>query len=181
MGSTRRCCSRRRWRRCRGCSRAQPGQSYGELAAHHHHPLGGPRERAGSASGVATTNNSLGAALGVAILGAVGTLNDAGSTRWAPLSAAALVVAGSDASLAFPTRSPADDDHPVGERRRARSASLAGWLAIRFEKSPGTMHNRHAQCRRKPQPARAANGLTNIVVSAAHVIAAARECRDVWS
>jgi predicted MFS family arabinose efflux permease len=66
-----------------------------------------PRERAGSASGLATTNNSLGAGLGVAILGSVlrvGVLSDAGSARWALLTAAALLVVGSAASFAIPTQ-----------------------------------------------------------------------------
>jgi MFS family permease len=66
-----------------------------------------PRERAGSASGLATTNNSLGAAIGVAILGSVlrvGVLTDAGSARWALLAGAALLVAGLAASLAIPPR-----------------------------------------------------------------------------
>jgi MFS family permease len=73
-----------------------------------------PRERAGSASGLATTTNSLGAALGVAILGSVlriGVLTDAGSARWALLAAAALLVAGSAASFAIPTRSHGTADH----------------------------------------------------------------------
>jgi MFS family permease len=75
-----------------------------------------PRERAGSAGGVATTNNSLGAALGVAILGAVlrvGTLTGAGSARWALLTAAALLTAGSAASFAIPTTSPGYHAHPA--------------------------------------------------------------------
>jgi hypothetical protein len=73
-----------------------------------------PRERAGSASGVATTNNALGAALGVALLGAVlrvGTFSDAGSARWALLTAAALLAAGSAASFSIPTTRPGDDAH----------------------------------------------------------------------
>jgi EmrB/QacA subfamily drug resistance transporter len=68
-----------------------------------------PRERAASASGIATTNSAVGAALGVAILGAVlrvGILSDAGSARWALLSAAALLAAGSAASFAVPTSGP---------------------------------------------------------------------------
>lgn len=66
-----------------------------------------PCQRAGSASGLATTNNSLGAGLGVAILGSVlrvGVPSDAGSARWALLTAAALLVVGSAASFAIPTR-----------------------------------------------------------------------------
>jgi EmrB/QacA subfamily drug resistance transporter len=65
-----------------------------------------PRDQAGSASGVATTNNSVAAALGVTILGAVlrlGTLTDAGSARWALLAAVALLAAGSVASFAIPS------------------------------------------------------------------------------
>jgi predicted MFS family arabinose efflux permease len=65
-----------------------------------------PRERAGSASGLATTNNSLGAALGVAILGSVlrdGLLTEAVSARSALLAGAALLVTGLAASFAIPT------------------------------------------------------------------------------
>jgi predicted MFS family arabinose efflux permease len=74
-----------------------------------------PRERAGSASGIATTNNSLGAALGVAILGAVlraGTFTDAGSAQWALLTAAALLAVGSAASFAIPISRPGNDARP---------------------------------------------------------------------
>jgi MFS family permease len=63
-----------------------------------------PRERAGSASGVSTTNNALAAALGVGILGAVlrvGSLN-AGAARWAVLTGAALLAVGSAASFTIP-------------------------------------------------------------------------------
>ncbi len=77
-----------------------------------------PRERAGSASGLATTNNSLGAALGVAILGSVlrvGVLTDAGAARWALLAEAALLVVGLAASLAIPPRG-----HGVGAHRPDR-------------------------------------------------------------
>lgn len=68
-----------------------------------------PPQRAGSASGVATANNSLGAAIGVTLLGAilrVGTLTDTSSARWALLAAAALLVAGSAASFVVPSRRP---------------------------------------------------------------------------
>jgi DHA2 family multidrug resistance protein-like MFS transporter len=81
-----------------------------------------PRDRAGSASGVATTNNSLGAALGVAILGAVlraGTLTGATSARWALATAAALLAAGSGASFAIPSKHAGSGrqhpDAPAGE------------------------------------------------------------------
>ena len=73
-----------------------------------------PRERAGSASGLAATTNSLGAALGVAILGSVlriGALTNAGSARWALLAAAALLVTGSAASFAIPTGSHGTTDY----------------------------------------------------------------------
>jgi MFS family permease len=66
-----------------------------------------PRERAGSAGGVATTNNAVAAALGVAVLGAVlrgGALIDARSARWALLVGAALLLLGSASSFAI--RSP---------------------------------------------------------------------------
>jgi len=66
-----------------------------------------PRTYAGSASGVATTNNAVAAALGVAVLGGVlrlGPFSDAGSARWALLTAAVLLAAGSLASFALGTR-----------------------------------------------------------------------------
>jgi EmrB/QacA subfamily drug resistance transporter len=81
-----------------------------------------PRERAGSASGIATTNSSLGAALGVTILGAVlrtGTLADSASARGALLTAAALLAVGSAASFTIPTS-------PDGRGARARTAASAG-------------------------------------------------------
>ena len=68
-----------------------------------------PRERAGSASGVSTTNNALAAALGVAVLGAVlraGAL-DIGAARWALLAAAGLLAAGALASFTIRTTGPA--------------------------------------------------------------------------
>jgi predicted MFS family arabinose efflux permease len=67
-----------------------------------------PRERAGSASGVVTTNSSLGAAIGVAVLGSVlraGTVGEVGSARWALVTGAALLAVGSVASFAIPIRS----------------------------------------------------------------------------
>jgi MFS family permease len=73
-----------------------------------------PRDRAGSASGVATTNSAIGAALGIAILGAVlrlGTFSGAGSARWALLAAAALLAAGLAASFAIPAS--ADQPEPA--------------------------------------------------------------------
>jgi hypothetical protein len=63
------------------------------------------RDRAGSASGVATTNNAVAAALGIAVIGTVlraGSLTDATSARWALAAAAALLLAGSVASSAIP-------------------------------------------------------------------------------
>jgi predicted MFS family arabinose efflux permease len=72
------------------------------------------RERAGSASGVATTNNSLAAALGVAILGGVLRLRsfaDADSARWALLTAAALLAVGVGVSLRLPAARPAAGPH----------------------------------------------------------------------
>jgi EmrB/QacA subfamily drug resistance transporter len=64
-----------------------------------------PRARAGSASGAATTNNALGAALGIAIVGSVlraGVFTDARSAKWALVTTALLLVAGFAASLAIP-------------------------------------------------------------------------------
>ena len=63
---------------------------------------GVPREQAGAASGVATTDNALAAALGVALLGAVlraGSIADPATARWALAIAAGLLVAGTLASL----------------------------------------------------------------------------------
>lgn len=60
-----------------------------------------PRDKAGAASGVSTTNNALGAALGVAILGAVlraGGISTA-SARWSLLSGATLLAVGSTISF----------------------------------------------------------------------------------
>ncbi len=74
-----------------------------------------PRERAGSASGVVTTNTSLGAAIGVAVLGSVlraGTVGEVGSARWALVTGATLLAVGSAASFAIPVR-----------RRRTQAAS----------------------------------------------------------
>jgi len=74
-----------------------------------------PRERAGSASGVVTTNSSLGAAIGVAVLGSVlraGTVGEVGPARWALVTGAALLAVGSAASFAIPVR-----------RRRGQAAS----------------------------------------------------------
>lgn len=68
-----------------------------------------PRERAGSASGVVTTNSSIGAAIGVAVLGSVlraGTIGEVGSARWALATGAALLAVGAAASFAIPVRSP---------------------------------------------------------------------------
>jgi EmrB/QacA subfamily drug resistance transporter len=114
-----------------------------------------PRERAGSASGVATTNNSLGAALGVTILGAVlrvGTLTDAGSARWALLTAAALLAAGSAASFAIPTTSPDNSAHPEPTAMPAPSPPIAtkavsdAWRPL------------HATTDDRPSPARPRRG-----------------------
>jgi predicted MFS family arabinose efflux permease len=66
---------------------------------------GVPHDRAGSASGIATTNNSLGAALGVAIPGSVlrgGSVASADAARWALVTASALLAAGAFASFAIP-------------------------------------------------------------------------------
>jgi DHA2 family methylenomycin A resistance protein-like MFS transporter len=65
-----------------------------------------PPDKAGSASGVSTTNNALGAALGVAILGAVLRAGgvSTGSARWSLLTAIALLAAGAAVSLTIPTR-----------------------------------------------------------------------------
>ena len=80
-----------------------------------------PRERAGSAGGVATTNNSIAAALGVTVLGGVlrlGTFTSAGSARWALVTAAVLLAAGSFASFAIPTSRP-----PTTTKRRTHNGN----------------------------------------------------------
>ena len=61
-------------------------------------------ERAGSASGIATTDNAIGASLGVAALGAVlrlGPFSGSASTRWALLTAAGLLLVGATCSLSL--------------------------------------------------------------------------------
>lgn len=80
-----------------------------------------PRDRAGSASGIATTNNALGASLGVAVLGAalrLGTLTEATSARWALLTAAGLLAAGSAASFLIPSRRPSVEPSPGASTAR---------------------------------------------------------------
>ncbi len=92
-----------------------------------------PPELAGSGSGISTTNSALAAALGVAVLGSVlrvGTLDPA-VARSALLTAAGLLIGGSLASLAIPTRQRPNDgpaqplpapnqksDDDVGDRRQ---------------------------------------------------------------
>jgi predicted MFS family arabinose efflux permease len=66
-----------------------------------------PLERAGSASGVATTNNSIAAALGVAVLGTVlRTAHGASSARWALLTAVLVLRVGVASGAALPRRRP---------------------------------------------------------------------------
>lgn len=84
-----------------------------------------PRERAGSASGVVSTNSSLGAAIGVAILGSVlraGTVGEVGSVRWALVTAVALLAVGSAASFAIPSRRRR---LPTASQSSARQEALA--------------------------------------------------------
>jgi EmrB/QacA subfamily drug resistance transporter len=122
-----------------------------------------PRERAGSASGLATTNNSLGAALGVTILGSVlraGVLTDAGSARWALLSAAALLVVGSAASFAIPTKGYGNGAHDESRGARAtpvvdRIPTTTGDRVAAAPASPGAAAKpppgrRHKTARRGP-------------------------------
>jgi len=63
-----------------------------------------PGERAGLAGGVATTNSAIGAAMGVAVLGAVLRLGtfDGSAARWALITAGVLLVGGAAASLVLP-------------------------------------------------------------------------------
>jgi predicted MFS family arabinose efflux permease len=88
-----------------------------------------PLDRAGSASGVSTTNNALAAALGVAILGAVlrvGAL-DAGAGRWALVAAALLLAAGAVASFRIPAigAAPPSPPRPAdGEPNRHQAARI---------------------------------------------------------
>jgi EmrB/QacA subfamily drug resistance transporter len=84
---------------------------------------GVPRDRAGAASGVVTTNSAIGAALGVAILGAVlrvGTVNGVAGARWALLAAAALLTAGSAASFTLARRQATAAPSPVEPRPTVR-------------------------------------------------------------
>jgi len=88
-----------------------------------------PRERAGAASGVATTTNSLGAALGVAVLGSAlraGTLANATSARWALLAAVGLLAAGSVASFVIPVRRPVADGQRKGDSAISDTTVAAG-------------------------------------------------------
>src|SRR5215813_13022052 len=88
-----------------------------------------PRERAGAASGVATTTNSVGAALGVAVLGSAlraGTLTNATSARWALLAALGLLAAGAAASFVIPARRPVADRRPEGDPASRSDAGPAG-------------------------------------------------------
>jgi MFS family permease len=85
-----------------------------------------PLERAGSASGLSTTNNSIGAALGVAVLGSVlrvGTLSNSDSARWAVLVTAGLLVAGLAASFAVPVRKPKSEPHAGAPDRAGQDLS----------------------------------------------------------
>jgi hypothetical protein len=99
-----------------------------------------PRERAGSAGGVATTNNAVAAALGVAVLGAVlrlAALTDAHSAQWALLTGAALLLAGSASSFGIrstaggvshgepPGSTDAGDDRWVRHERASVAAGAA--------------------------------------------------------
>src|SRR5262245_50900237 len=88
-----------------------------------------PRERAGAASGVVTTNNSVGAALGVAVLGSAlraGSLANATSARWALLAAVGLLAAGSAASFVIPVHRPVADRQPEGELASRSDAEVPG-------------------------------------------------------
>ena len=89
-----------------------------------------PRSRAGSASGVSTTNNALAAALGVAILGAVLRVDalDAGAGRWALATAAGLLTAGAVASFTIPAigARPVSPAPPQGDEPNRQSKILEG-------------------------------------------------------
>jgi DHA2 family multidrug resistance protein-like MFS transporter len=90
---------------------------------------GVPRDHAGSASGVSTTNNSIGAGLGIAVLGAVlraGSLRDVASSRWALVTAAALLALGVVASAALPSVRPqAVEAERAAAPRGAHSSSVS--------------------------------------------------------
>jgi len=97
-----------------------------------------PRERAGSASGVVTTNSSLGAAIGVAILGSVlraGTVGDVGSARWALVAGTVLLAVGSAASFAIPINRRHTQAASQSSDRQAASAP------------PSARSERHAHAR----------------------------------
>jgi EmrB/QacA subfamily drug resistance transporter len=65
-----------------------------------------PPRRAGSASGVATTNNSIAAALGIALAGSIiaSALADVDAARWALVASAIILAGGVLTSLAIPRR-----------------------------------------------------------------------------
>jgi MFS family permease len=106
------------------------------------------RERAGSASGVVTTNNALGAAIGVAILGSVlraGTAGDVGSARWALITGVVLLAVGSAASFTVPVRRRRTQaaSQPSDRQAAARQPSASGGAprsrSIRPDASHSTM------------------------------------------
>jgi hypothetical protein len=81
-----------------------------------------PPERAGSASGVTTTNNSIAAALGITVLGTVLRAVDAHGAvpaRWALLTAVIMLAAGVASAAALPRRRPSTGEPPAPEREAA--------------------------------------------------------------
>jgi MFS family permease len=78
-----------------------------------------PRERMGGASGIAVTNNAVGASLGIAVLGTILRATTENSARWALFGALAIVGIGVLASLAIPSGDELGASQAHGERRDA--------------------------------------------------------------
>jgi EmrB/QacA subfamily drug resistance transporter len=91
-----------------------------------------PPERSGSASGVTTTNNSIAAALGVAVLGTVLRAVSAGGAtpaRWALVTAVIVLGAGAASAAALPRRGAsaaqyAAPEQDAGDDRRTGNAQI---------------------------------------------------------
>jgi hypothetical protein len=73
----------------------------------------------GGASGIAVTNNAVGASLGIAVLGTILRATTEHSARWALFGALAIVGVGVLASLAIPSGDELGPSQAHGERRDA--------------------------------------------------------------
>jgi EmrB/QacA subfamily drug resistance transporter len=87
-----------------------------------------PPTRAGSASGVATTNNSIAAAFGVALAGSIlsSTFGDLESARSALVASAVVLAAGVVTSFAVPSARPAPPSGASGPVRGHEAAQRRG-------------------------------------------------------